>query len=122
MFEGSFLKGKAPRKHLLRAVFVFSFLLPLCMPGGDTKRIAEYDFDCASWLPCPLQCGLPVSFVTSWFGGSVAIAIFEGSFVKGKVPRKHLLPAVFVFSALLPLCMPGGDTKRIGEYYFDCAS
>ena len=48
MFEGSFSRGKASRKHLLRVFLVFSVLPLLCMSGGDTKRIAEYHFGCAS--------------------------------------------------------------------------
>ena len=48
MFEGSFSRGKASRKHLLRVFLVFSVLPLLCMSGGDTKRIAEYHFGCVS--------------------------------------------------------------------------
>ena len=44
MFEGSFSRGKASRKHLRRVFLAFSVLPLSCMCGGDTKRIAEYHF------------------------------------------------------------------------------
>ena len=48
MFEVRFSRGKASRKQLLRVFLAFSALPLFCMSGGDTKRIAEYDFGCAS--------------------------------------------------------------------------
>ena len=64
MFEGSLSWGKAPRKHLLHVFLAFSVLPFLCMSGGDSKRIAEYDFGCAScFLFCLLYCRFVVWLV-----------------------------------------------------------
>ena len=66
--------------------------------------------------------GLPFGWYLFSLAVSVGASMFEGGCSRGKASGKHLLQVFLGFSALPLLCMSGGDTKRIAEYHFGCAS